>query len=66
MKNCLNWTISNNQTKTKIRNAFANKMLMDIKVSKAQLSKIIYSGEFFDAFLDKCAGPLTKVTFISY
>ena len=41
-------------------------MLMDIKVSKAQLSKIIYSGEFFDAFLDKCAGPLTKVTFISY
>ena len=30
--------------KTKIRNAFANNMLMDIKLSKAQISKIIQLG----------------------
>ena len=27
--------------KTKVRNAFANNMLADIKLSKAQLSKIV-------------------------
>ena len=27
--------------KTKVRNAFANNMLTDIKLSKAQLSKIV-------------------------
>ena len=32
---------------------------MDIKLRKAQLSKIIQSGEY--AFLGKCAGPLIKV-----
>ena len=46
--------------KTKI-NAFANNILMDIKLSKAQLSKIIEWGGFLGAFLGKLAGPLIKV-----
>ena len=32
--------------KTKIRNAFGNNMLMDVKFSKSQLSKIMKSGGF--------------------
>ena len=48
---------------TKIRNVFANNMLSDIKLSKAQLSKIIQSGIFYGAFLDKLAGPLMNVAF---
>ena len=32
---------------TKIRNAFNNNMLTDLKLSKAQISKIIQSGRFF-------------------
>ena len=31
---------------TKIRNAFNNNMLIDLKLSKAQISKIIQSGGF--------------------
>ena len=41
---------------TKIRNAFANNMSTDIKLSKAQLSKIIQSGESFGS----CLGYLGK------
>ena len=33
---------------TKIRNAFANNMSTDIKLGKAQISKIIQSGGSFD------------------
>ena len=33
--------------KTKLRNAFYNNMLIDLKLSKAQISKIIQSGRFF-------------------
>ena len=47
--------------KTKIRNAFANNMLIDLKLSKAQLSKVIQSGEFFGALLGKLAVTLVKV-----
>ena len=32
--------------KTKIRNAFNNNMLTNLKLSKAQINKIIQSGEF--------------------
>ena len=39
-----------------IRKAFANNSLVDIKFSKAQLSKMIQSG----GFLDKLLGPLLK------
>ena len=36
---------------TKIRNAFANNMLTDIKLSKAQTPKIIQSGGSFGSWL---------------
>ena len=36
---------------TKIRNAFANNMSTYIKLSKAQISKIIQSGGYFDSWL---------------
>ena len=47
--------------KTKLRNAFNNNMSTDIKLSKAQISKIIQSGAFLGSLLSKLAGPLTKV-----
>ena len=36
---------------TKIRNAFANNMSTDIKLSKAQISKIVQSGGSFGSWL---------------
>ena len=42
--------------KTKIRNAFSNNMSTDLKLSKAQINKIIQSG----GFLSKLLGPLLK------
>ena len=39
--------------KTKIRNVFANNVLMDIKLRKAQISKIIQSGRFIGSWLGK-------------
>ena len=42
--------------KTKLRNPFNNNMSPDLKVSKAQISKIIHS-----ALLSELAGPLMKV-----
>ena len=47
--------------KTKLRNAFNNNMSTDIKLSKAQISKIIQSGGFLGSLLSKLAGPLMKV-----
>ena len=47
--------------KTKLRNAFNNKMQADIKLFKAQISKIIQSGRFLWSLLSKLAGPLMKV-----
>ena len=41
---------------TKLRNVIENNMLIDIKLSKAQISKIIQSG----GFLGKILGPLLK------
>ena len=41
---------------TKLRNAIENNMSTDIKLSKAQISKIIQSG----GFLDRLLGPLLK------
>ena len=46
--------------KMKLRNAFNNNMLTDIKLSKTQISKIIQSGAFLGS-LSKLAGPLMKV-----
>ena len=42
--------------KTKLRNAFNNNMSTDLKLSKAQISKIIQSG----GFLGRLLGPLLK------
>ena len=41
---------------TKLRNAIENNMSTDIKLSKAQISKIIQSGDL----LGKILGPLLK------
>ena len=49
--------------KTKLRNAFNNNMPTDLKLSKAQISKIIQSGGFLGPLLSKLAGPLMKVAF---
>ena len=48
--------------KTKLRNAFNNNMSADVKFSKAQINKIIQSGGFLGSLLSKLAGPLMKVT----
>ena len=47
--------------KTKLRNAFNNNMSTDLKLSKAQISKIIQSGGFVGSLLSKLSGPLMKV-----
>ena len=47
--------------KTKLRNAFNNNMSTDLKLSKAQISKIIQSGGFLGSLLSKLAGSLMKV-----
>ena len=47
--------------KTKLRNALNNNMSTDLKLSKAQISKIIQSGGFLGSLLSKLAGPLMKV-----
>ena len=47
--------------KTNLRNAFNNNMLAGLKLSKAQISKIIQSGGFLGSLLSKLAGPLMKV-----
>ena len=47
--------------KTKLRSAFINNTSTDIKLSKAQITKIIQSGGFLGSLLSKLAGPLMKV-----
>ena len=46
--------------KIKVRNAFNNNMSTHLKLSKAQISKIIQSGGFLGSLLSKIAGPLMK------
>ena len=48
--------------KTKLRNAFNNNMLTDLKLSKAHISKITQCGGFLGSLLNKLAGPLMKVS----
>ena len=52
------WTT---RQKTKVRNAFNNNMQTDLKLSKAQISKLIQSGGFLGSLLSKLAGSLIKV-----
>ena len=47
--------------KTKLRSAFNNNISTDVKLSKAQISKMIQSGGFLGSLLSKLAGPLMKV-----
>ena len=47
--------------KAKVRNAFNNNMSTGLKLSKAQISKIIQSGGFLGSLLSKLAGPLMKI-----
>ena len=47
--------------KRKLRNAFNYNMSTDLKLSKAQISKIIQSGGFVGSLLSKLSGPLMKV-----
>ena len=46
---------------TKLRHTIENNMSTDIKLSKAQISKLIQSGGFVGTLLSKIAGPLIKV-----
>ena len=46
---------------TKVRNTINNNLATDIKLSKAQIKKIIQSGGFLGKLLSKLAGPLMKV-----
>ena len=46
---------------TKLRNAINNNSATDIKLSKAQIKKIIQSGGFLGKLLSKLADPLMKV-----
>ena len=46
---------------SKLSNAIENTMSTDIKLIKAQISKIIQSEEFLGTLLSKIAGPLMKV-----
>ena len=47
--------------KTKLRNAFNNNTSAYIKLSIAQINKIIQSGGFLGSLLTKLAGPLMKI-----
>ena len=46
---------------TKLRKAVNNNSATDIKLSKAQIKKLIQSGGFLGNLLSKLAGPLMKV-----
>ena len=46
---------------TKLRNAINNNLATDIKLSKAQIKKLIQPGGFLGKILSKLAGPLMKV-----
>ena len=46
---------------TKLRNAINDNLATDIKLSKAQIKKLIKSGCFLGKLLSKLAGPLMKV-----
>ena len=59
--NLLHVLLLTTRQKTKVRNSFNNNMSTDLKLSKAQISKIIQSGGFLGSLLSKLAGPLMKI-----
>ena len=58
MKFRMNLTTRQN---TKLRNAINNNLSTDIKLSKAQIKKLIQSAGFLGKLLSKLAGSLMKV-----
>ena len=50
--------------KAKLRKALNNNTSTDIKLSKAQITKIIQSDGFLGSLLSKLAGPLMKVAIL--
>ena len=46
---------------TKLHNAINNNLATDIKLSKAQIKKLMQSGGFLGELLSKLEGPLMKV-----
>ena len=54
--NLLHELLLTTRQKTKLRNAIENNMSTDIKLSQAQISKIIQSGRFLGSLLSKIAG----------
>ena len=54
-------SLLNTRQNTKLRNAINNNLATDIKLSKAQIKKIIQSGGFLGKLLSKLADPLMKV-----
>ena len=50
----------NTRQNTKLHNAINNNSAIDIKLSKAQIKKLIQSGGFLVKLLSKLAGPLMK------
>ena len=48
-------------TKTKLRNAFNNNMSTGLRVSRAQMSKTTQSGRFLGSLLSNLTGPLMKL-----
>ena len=53
--------LSTTRQNTKPRNAINNNLATDIKLSKAQIKKLIQSGGFLGKLLSKLSGPLMKV-----
>ena len=53
--------LTRRRKKNKLRNAFNNNMSTDLKLSTAQISKMIQSAEFLGSLLSKLAGLLMKV-----
>ena len=50
--------------KSKLRNSFNNNTSTDLKLSKAQISKLIQSGRFLVSLLSKLSGPIMKVAIL--
>ena len=48
--------------RTKLRNVFNNNMSTGVKLSEAQISKLVPSGGVLGLLLSKLAGPLMNVT----
>ena len=61
VKNLNHELLLTTRQRTKLRNAIENNMSNDIKLIKAQISKIIQSGGFLGSLLSKIAGSLMKV-----